>query len=167
LIGGVDVNAEPPDATQDNVREDYGVGRDYLGTLPSGAAVAYRGEPTAVELALLRYRLDEQGRQRFGESIERFMADLGQRTAPPLEALNVTDATPQASGQPAPAIVAPVEVEHVPSSQDGSPPNLRGRRRGRGGAGPSSPLLAAFVVMISSLMQLGRRWNPERTGSEI
>ena len=48
---------------------DHGVGRKYLESLPPGSVVAYRGEPSAVELSLLRYSMNEDRQLRFDSAI--------------------------------------------------------------------------------------------------
>lgn len=91
-----------------------GVGHELLESLPPGAVVAYRGEPTASERAMLCWPMSEQERDQFASAIarvgdrlqtmnndevERFLNDLGRKT----EELGLTRDVPP---------------EEVPGSQD-------------------------------------------------
>jgi hypothetical protein len=68
------VEGEPPEGAEEQVLDidgTPGVGGDLLKSLPPDAVVAYRGEPTASERAMLCWPMSDQERQDFGAEIER------------------------------------------------------------------------------------------------
>jgi hypothetical protein len=62
-------NPEDREPRAADPKPHYGVGRTYLESLPAGSVVAYRGEPTAIELAMLRYSMDTERQVQFESTV--------------------------------------------------------------------------------------------------
>ncbi|MEH1168921.1 hypothetical protein V6V47_26395 [Micromonospora sp. CPCC 205539] len=63
--------ADPKDDLTLDMDEKPGVGQELLESLPHNAVVAYRGEPTASERAMLSWQMTDQERYEFAAGVER------------------------------------------------------------------------------------------------
>jgi len=100
---------------EDEEQRYYGVGKDYLDSMPPGSVVAFRGEPSAMELAMLRYSLDEGKRRQFDESIARAVDWTRRMTAQ--ERAELLARLTAAAPDDAPVVIP---TEEVKSSEEGT-----------------------------------------------
>ena len=108
-------NPEHPEHEAADPKPHYGVGRTYLESLPAGSVVAYRGEPTAIELAMLRYSMDTEREVQFESTVSDVVRHLRAMTQQQRQTL----LTRLGSAAEEDGTNAPIVTEDYPSSQEG------------------------------------------------
>jgi hypothetical protein len=80
-----DPHAEDQDDLTLGLDKEPGVGQELLKSLPPNAVVAYRGEPTASERALLSWQMTDEQRYEFAAGMERVSDRLREMTPRAIE----------------------------------------------------------------------------------
>ncbi|SCL20496.1 hypothetical protein GA0070624_2009 [Micromonospora rhizosphaerae] len=109
-----DLGSEDPDDLTLDLDEVPGVGQVLLKSLPHNAVVAYRGEPTASERAMLSWHMTDKERYEFAAGMERVSDRLRQMTPQQTEDfLAALDEETKRLN-----LDLPIRSEDVPGSQD-------------------------------------------------